>query len=109
MKLVIDNQLPPALARFVQDELNCPAVHVADIGMRDATDAEVWKYVSATHSILISKDEDFASMALQVPTATVIWLRIGNCRKTFLLDLFRRMWPRILERLDCGDRIIEIR
>lgn len=109
MKLVIDNQLPPALARFIQAELNCTAIHVIDVDMRDATDAEVWTYASETSSILISKDEDFANMALQVPTAKVIWLRIGNCRKAFLFDLFRRMWPRILERLDKGDQIIEIR
>lgn len=31
--------------------------------------------------ILISKDEDFADMVLQTPTATLIWVRVGNCRK----------------------------
>jgi predicted nuclease of predicted toxin-antitoxin system len=109
VNFLIDNQLPPALARLIQSELNCSAVHVVDVGMRDASDAEVWTYASETDSILVSKDEDFANMVLQVPTAKLIWIRTGNCRKTFLLDLFRRMWPRILQRLENGDRAIEIR
>lgn len=109
MNFLVDNQLPPALARFLQSELECSAIHVVDVGMRDASDAEVWGYASKTQSILITKDEDFANMVLQLPTAKLIWVRVGNCRKTFLLDLFRRMWPRILQRLESGDRVIELR
>jgi predicted nuclease of predicted toxin-antitoxin system len=41
VNFLIDNQLSPALARFIQGELNCSAVHVVDIAMRDASDAEV--------------------------------------------------------------------
>ena len=108
MNLLVDNQLPPALARFVENEFRCSAIHVVDVGLRDASDAEVWHYASQTDSILVSKDEDFANMALRAPTAKLIWVRIGNCRKAFLFELFRRMWPRILERLDSGDRVIEI-
>ena len=43
-------------------ELNSEAQHVADLGLCDAADAELWSYVSAHDSILISKDEDFAYM-----------------------------------------------
>lgn len=109
MNFLVDNQLPPALARFIQTEFELPAIHVIDLGLRDASDAEIWSYVSKSNSILISKDEDFATMVLQLPTATLIWIRVGNCRKTFLLDLFRQMWSRILERLESGDHLIEIR
>ena len=109
MNFLIDNQLPPALARFIQSELNCSAIHVVDAGMRDASDAEVWRYASKRDLILVSKDEDFANMVLQVPTAKLIWVRVGNCRRMFLLELFRQMWPRILQRLENGDRVIEIR
>jgi predicted nuclease of predicted toxin-antitoxin system len=46
--------------------------------LRDAADAEIWRYVSIGDSILISKDEDFANMVLQVPTAKLIWVTVGN-------------------------------
>ena len=88
MKFLVDNQLPPALARFIQVEFELHAIHVTEIGLRDATDAEIWTFASANSAILISKDEDFAHMVLQVPTAKLIWLRIGNCRKAFLIISF---------------------
>jgi predicted nuclease of predicted toxin-antitoxin system len=109
LKFLIDNQLPPALARFVQSEFEKSAVHGADIGLRDASDAEVWSYASANNLILISKDEDFANMVLIRPTAKLIWVRIGNCRRVILLESFRRMWPRIVEWLACGEVLAEIR
>lgn len=109
MNFLVDNQLPPALAHLIQTELNAEAQHVADLGLRDASDAELWSYASARNSIVISKDEDFANMVLQKPTAKLIWVRVGNCRRVFLLDLFRRMWPRIVERFENGDVFIEVR
>lgn len=109
MNILIDNQLPPALARFIQEEFRVRAMHVIDVGLRDASDAEIWHYASSNDLVLISKDEDFVNMVLHVPTARLIWVRFGNCRKTFLLGAFQRMWPRIAERFDNGDRLIEIR
>jgi predicted nuclease of predicted toxin-antitoxin system len=59
VNFLIDNQLPPALARFIESELKAKAIHVADLGLRDASDAEVWRYASTNDLILISKDEGF--------------------------------------------------
>jgi predicted nuclease of predicted toxin-antitoxin system len=109
VNFLVDNQLPPALARFIESELKAAAIHVADVGLRDASDADVWRYASAKGLILISKDEDFANMIINRPTTKLIWVRVGNCRRLFLLDLFLRMWPRIFERLESGDSLIEIR
>jgi predicted nuclease of predicted toxin-antitoxin system len=109
VRFLVDNQLPPALARFIEFDLGAEATHVADVGLRDATDAELWAYATATDSILISKDEDFVSMVLNTPTARLVWVRVGNCRRVFLLDVFRRIWPRIIERLEDRDRFIEVR
>jgi predicted nuclease of predicted toxin-antitoxin system len=109
VNFLVDNQRPPALARLIQTEFKSHATHVIDVALRDASDAEIWRYVSMMDSILISKDEDFSNMVLQIPTAKLIWVRVGNCRKAVLLGLFRRLWPRILERLESGDRFIEVR
>ncbi len=109
MNFLIDNQLPPALARFIEAEFNAPAMHVVDVALRDSSDAEVWEYASIHDLILVSKDEDFVDMSLRNPTARLIWVRIGNCRRAYLLDVFREIWPRIIERIKSGDRLIEIR
>jgi predicted nuclease of predicted toxin-antitoxin system len=109
LNFLVDNQLPPSLARFIEREFGIAAAHVRDVGLRQASDAEVWEYASANDLILVSKDEDFAEMVFNKPTAKLIWVRIGNCRTVFLLDLFRRMWPRIVGRLRLGDIFVEIR
>ncbi len=79
------------------------------MGLRDASDAAVWQYASANGFVPVSKDEDFTHMALTDSNARLIWVRVGNCRRAFLLDWFRRLWPNVLERLESGDRFIEIR
>ena len=109
MKFLVDNQLPPALARLIETEFGEEASHVADLGLAGASDAELWSHVTETDSVLISKDEDFVNLVLRVPTARLVWVRVGNCRKAALLNLFRGTWPRILNRLQNDDRFIEVR
>lgn len=109
MKFLVDNQLPPVLARQIQDEFGEEAVHVADLGLQEASDSALWAYAAATNAILISKDEDFVNLMLRSYSAGLLWIRMGNCRTVFLLNVFRRAWPRIVERLRKGERFIEIR
>jgi len=109
VKFLVDNQLPPALARFIQSDLGAEAAHVADMNLEEASDTELWDYASRTDSILISKDEDFVKLFLRAPTACFVWVRVGNCRRAFLLEVFRRMWPKLISQLERNDRFIEIR
>lgn len=109
MTFLVDNQQPPALARFIESDLGAKAMHVSDVELRDASDAEVWRYASLNGLIVISKDEDFADMLLQRPAAKLIWVRIGNCRRAYLLEVFGRIWPRIMERFKSGDLLVEVR
>jgi predicted nuclease of predicted toxin-antitoxin system len=109
VRFLVDNQLPPALARLIEFDFGTEASHVRDVGLRDACDAEVWAYATSSGYIVISKDEDFVRMVLNASTAGLVWVRVGNCRREVLLNVFRRVWPRIIERLESGDRFIEVR
>ena len=109
MKFIVDNQLPPALARLILTELGSEAIHVADVGLRDASDSQLWEYASANDAVLISKDEDFVAMYIARPTARLVWVRIGNCRRGFLLEAFRLAWPRICARLANREGFVEVR
>jgi predicted nuclease of predicted toxin-antitoxin system len=109
VKFLVDNQLPPALARFISEDLAAEALHVTDLGLRDRSDAEIWDYASRNNFVLISKDEDFVTMWTKTPTAMLLWVRIGNCRRAFLLKIFKDQWQRILARFSSGDRFVELR
>jgi predicted nuclease of predicted toxin-antitoxin system len=60
--------------------------------------------------IIISKDEDFFHWSRRPKAGiTLIWVRLGNCRTASLLAAFDALWPRIEERLNAGDAVIEVR
>ncbi len=109
MKFLVDNQLPPVLARFLSEDLGFEALHVTDIGLRDATDANIWHYASSNDFVLISKDDDFVTMFSRTPSARLLWVRVGNCRREFLLKVFKEQWQRILGRFENGELFIELR
>jgi len=109
VKFLVDNQLPPALARFIAEDLRVEALHVTDVGLRNGTDSDVWTYASEMDLVLISKDEDFVTLYSKIPSARLLWVRLGNCRRDFLLRVFKEQWHRILERFENGERFVELR
>lgn len=109
MRFLVDNQLPPALARFISEDLAVEALHVMDVGMRNRSDADVWAYASENDFVLISKDEDFVTLYSKSPSARLLWVRLRNCRRVLLLKVFKEQWHRILACLENGERFIELR
>ena len=109
MRFLVDNQLPAALARFLTSRgVECQ--HVLDIGLSRATDGDIWEYAGRNNCVVISKDEDFLYLAnSQFARTRFIWIRLGNCRTSVLLDAIAVVWPRIEAGLKAGDRIIEVR
>jgi len=80
MKFLVDNQLPAALARFLEAN-GTEALHVLDIGLDAATDREIWAYAKMQGFTIISKDDDFFHLATMGSSGpALIWVRLGNCR-----------------------------
>ncbi len=71
MTFVVAAQLPPALARVLPDS-GCDAVAVREIGLRDATDSEIWHYAIQREAAIITKDEDFAERCLYSQNQPVV-------------------------------------
>jgi predicted nuclease of predicted toxin-antitoxin system len=109
VKFLVDNQLPVILPRLLQTRgFDCR--HVLDVGLAEASDAEVCRYAEEQGRIIISKDEDFLHLANRPDAATrVLWVRLGNCRTSTLIAAFEQFWPNVESCLKAGDRIIEIR
>lgn len=109
MKFLLDNQLPKALAHFLVEQ-GCQADHVLDAGLDEADDVVIWTFSRENDLVLVSKDEDFFHLANRLEEqGRLLWVRIGNCRKQYLLDAFREDLPRIMEAFASGYRIVELR
>lgn len=110
MTLLVDNQLPLALARYLAAN-GWECAHVQDIGLDSAEDRTIWQYAKERGLTIITKDEDFQALAnwqRSIPPQ-VVWVRLGNCRKAVLLEAFSRILPELRDMLVAGDAVIEIR
>lgn len=109
MNLLIDNQLPIQLVEHLRD-LGHACEHVMEIGLDEADDLVVWTKAAEAGQIVVSKDEDFAFLANRPDdTGRLIWVRLGNCRNDALIAAFDGLHDRIIEAIDAGQRVVELR
>ena len=107
-RFLIDNQLPAALARWLEAK-GCAAEHVLALQLAQSRDEIIWERAARDGAVIVSKDEDFARLTLMRPeSVAVVWLRMGNCRTPALLAAMERAWPTIEQQLDAGARLIEV-
>ena len=79
MKLLFDQNLSPRLPRLLAD-IYPESAHIRDLGLRDATDTQIWEYAKANGYAIVSKDSDFQARSLLFgDPPKFIWLRVGNC------------------------------
>jgi predicted nuclease of predicted toxin-antitoxin system len=86
------------------------AEHVLEVSLAQSKDNPVWQYASRQGAVIITKDEDFAEWIRRGRSGpSVVWLRIGNSSKRALLIWIEPLLPVILQKLQQGDRLIELR
>jgi len=108
MRFLIDNQLPVVRRDFLISQGH-DAKHVQDLGMSQASDLEVGQLASREGRAIITKDEDFSVLATMGRcSASIIWVRLGNCRSDALLEAFSKSLDPILEELLSGERVIQL-
>jgi predicted nuclease of predicted toxin-antitoxin system len=93
MRFLIDAQLPPALCVWLSEKGH-DAVHVVAFNMGGASDLAIAETALSQGAILISKDEDFQILHIQLGFS-FLWLRCGNTTKAALFEWLDRRWDRI--------------
>jgi predicted nuclease of predicted toxin-antitoxin system len=96
MKLLFDQNLSHRLVGQLAAEFP-GSIHVRDVGLATAPDADLWAYAAAHGFVIVSKDTDFQQRALlygQPPK--VIWVRLGNCSTGMVASLLRSRLTDIL-------------
>ena len=108
MKLLVDNQLPEALAAFLTAN-GIEARHVRRLGLGGVADADIWRFATAEGFGIVTMDEDFQHLAARYGTPPqVVWVRLGNVRKLALLAAFSAVLPELRAGLEHGTPVIEI-
>ena len=108
MKFLIDAQLPPVLARVMKRE-GYEVVHVVELEMLTADDIDIKAYALENDYVIISKDEDFATYAMDPENEVkVIWIRTGNCKNKTLISAVIRNLEAAQELIESGSKLVEI-
>jgi predicted nuclease of predicted toxin-antitoxin system len=108
MRFLVDNQLPPLLARWLRDQGH-DANHVFDVGLAHVDDGDLWSRAAADARVIVSKDEDFLYLANRAESVgRLLWVRLGNCRNVPLLTAFAKALPMIQAAFDDGQKVVEL-
>jgi predicted nuclease of predicted toxin-antitoxin system len=89
---------------------NHDAAHVRELGMRSALDPDIWRRAIQDGRILITKDADFAYLALSgAPGPQVVWIRCGNLKLAPYQQWLEARWPSIEALFMDSERLVEAR
>jgi len=110
MKLWIDAQLPPALARLFRETLHCAARHVEELGLLAASDEQISQAARIAGARVVTKDADFTRLLdRHGPPPQVLWLVVGNLGNAELHDIVTARWNSAAELFAAGEPLVEIR
>ena len=93
MKLLLDENLSPRLTKLLSD-LYPESSHVRECGLEHAPDEQIWDHARANGFAIVSKDSDFEQRSvLRGCPPKVIWIRLGNCSTSAIMELLRKYSP----------------
>lgn len=110
MKIWIDAQLSPALAAWISKEFGIDAKAVRELGLRDATDHQIFLRAKQESAIVLTKDIDFVDLVKRLGTPPqVLWLTCGNTSNQRLRQILTKTLKQALTLLTIGEPVVEIK
>lgn len=105
----LDAQLSPALAPWLCEQFGVDASSLVRLGLRDATDPELFERARAAGAVLLTKDNDFAELVRRHgPPPQIVLLTLGNTSNARLKDVLTRSWAQLSQLLGKREPLVEI-
>ncbi len=80
--------MSPAVAGWVAASFAVRAAPVRDLGLRDATDREIFMAARRAGAVVMTKDSDFVRLLDELgPPPRVIWVTCGNTSNARLKEI----------------------
>ncbi|MCE7980753.1 MAG: hypothetical protein DYG89_06130 [Caldilinea sp. CFX5] len=110
MKIWIDAQLSPTIAAWLTAEFGVEAKALRDLGLRDATDTEIFLRAKQETAVVMTKDIDFVDLIKRLGAPPqVIWLTCGNTSNARLRQILQKTLPQAITLLATGEPVIQIK
>ena len=110
MTIWIDAQLSPSLALWINQHFDgLEAQSIWALGLRSASDMDIFQQAKKAKAILMSKDDDFARL-VQVfgPPPSIILINCGNTSNARMRDILSRKLLVVLELIKAGEPLVEV-
>jgi predicted nuclease of predicted toxin-antitoxin system len=109
VKIWVDAQLSPGIARWLTSTQGVDAVALRDLGLRDAEDSRIFFAARQHSAIVMSKDRDFAELVLRHGSPPqIIWITTGNTSNMHLQEILAGAWRTIVQLLESGEKLVEV-
>lgn len=109
MKVWIDAQLPPSLARVMSREFGVEATHLIELGLAGGKDEAVYLAARAAGAIVVTKDSDFVRLLERHgPPPRILWITLGNVRNRELAQALERRWEAVRAHFESGEPLVEL-
>lgn len=85
------------------------ALALRELGLRDATDAQIFLAAKAAAAIVMTKDNDFVELLTRVGLPPqVLWLTCGNTSNARLEQILAVTLPQAPTLIKAGETLVEI-
>jgi predicted nuclease of predicted toxin-antitoxin system len=110
MTIWIDAQLSPSLALWINQNFEgIEAKSLWALGLRDASDIEIFQQAKKAGVILMSKDEDFVQLIQTFgPPPSIILITCGNTSNAKMKEILSSRFNLILELINAGEPLVEV-
>jgi predicted nuclease of predicted toxin-antitoxin system len=109
MIIWVDAQLSPAIAIWMRQEFAVSAIAIRDLGLRDATDREIFLAAKQEDVVVMTKDRDFLQLLDELgPPPKVLWITCGNTSNARLQEILSHTLSNALALFEVGERLVEI-
>ena len=105
--IIIDAQLSPHLAKWLNERFGVVAFSLSFLGLRDASDLEIYEYAKEVNGIVLTKDDDFVDLINRLGSPPkMIWITCGNTSSTEMKKILEKGFLKALELLK-NNNIVE--
>jgi predicted nuclease of predicted toxin-antitoxin system len=110
MKLLIDAQLSPSIAAWINDNYpNYRAVSVWAAELRDKNDKYIYDFAKKNNFILVSKDSDFIRLIENFGCPPhLVWITMGNTSNRELRIALEKSLDNVLRVIQEGEPVVEL-
>lgn len=109
MTIWIDAQLSPAIAKWIAETFLVTAVALREIGLRDASDRQIFSAAQQAGAVVMTKDSDFVELINRLGSPPqVIWLTCGNTSNVRLKQILSTTLLQAVQLLQAGEPLVEI-